>query len=113
MKNFKYSLIFLFLVFCCANENQSIKKISKSFRLQVIDSISIHHPNLYFQDLQKNNLLLCNFINFDVGIFDIENNDLSIFNKQGNLYDEYSYIYPETLKFVNDSTVGLTDRLTD
>jgi hypothetical protein len=97
------------LFFSCSNvdKKKNHKKINTSFDLVLKDSITINHPNLFFQDYKNEKLLLYNYVNFDVGVYNIENNSLNIFNKYGRSYDSYNNIVQDGLRFITDTIIGV------
>jgi len=104
----KFLTLIAFCFSCKRESNIDIIKNKKNANLVVIDSFLVESNNLKFQDFRDGHLLFFNFPAYDVLTYNIEANKQFSFNKLGPSNEEYKYIYPKSLRFVNDSIIGVS-----
>ncbi len=83
------------------NNNQQNYKLVKQ------DSISIARPVLMFEEERNNNFLFFNPTSFEVIIFNNNTKKISSFNKFGQGAEEYPLLRKGSIKFLNDSIIGI------
>ncbi|WP_026776325.1 hypothetical protein [Polaribacter sp. Hel_I_88] len=108
MKKLNFILILILIFSACNTSKKSdSKELINNLNLKIIDSIIISKPNIFFQDRIGDNLLLTNYVNSEIHIFNIRKHILSSFTKQGSAFDEYRRTIRGNLKFLNDSVLGV------
>lgn len=83
------------------------KEFNLSYSLKKSDSFNINSINLFFEGAKDKNLLFYNGSNYDIFVYDFSNKNIKSFNKAGDNYESYNFLYPGTVRILNDSTVGV------
>jgi hypothetical protein len=104
MKNYlklSFILSVLFFYESCQGEKHSNTLNEISIKYSVIDSFLVNSNNLNFQDYSNNNLLFFNQPSYDVVTYNLKSKKEFSFNKMGQSPEDYRYIFPKSLRFLN------------
>lgn len=106
MKTLNLIFFISILTFSCSKKNTSVEtEINNKF--VVVDSFLIDSSPIILEHVLNDKLLFFNFISHDIVIYDLNNKKSTFFNKKGNGNGEYKSINPGSLRFLNDSIIGI------
>jgi len=99
--------VFCFVLFSCKQKNT--ERHNETHFIKIYDSIVINEPSLVFQDYNKGNFLFFNRASLNIIVYNQKDNSLLSFNKLGSGASEYKTLYSGSLKFINDTIIGVGD----
>ncbi len=105
---FAITICVISIILSCNKENKSIASYLDS-RITIIDSIKVELSSAILTDMIGDNILIYNYISSDIGVYNLKDNKIKVFNKFGSAPSEFkSQILPYSLKFINDSLIGVS-----